>query len=81
MTITEQSFLTLHYRLSSLEGVDIINLSMSTASERWVDTFFDLVDMAAERLEAAKKKALLIPYDQRSAHQSHTEASKPRRQT
>lgn len=25
MTITEQSFLTLHYRLSSLEGVDIIN--------------------------------------------------------
>jgi FKBP-type peptidyl-prolyl cis-trans isomerase SlpA len=25
MTITAQSFLTLHYRLSSLEGVDIIN--------------------------------------------------------
>ncbi len=25
MTITEQSFLTLHYRLSSLEGADIIN--------------------------------------------------------
>ncbi len=25
MTITEQSFLTLHYRLSSLGGVDIIN--------------------------------------------------------
>lgn len=25
MTITEQSFLTLHYRLSSLAGVDIIN--------------------------------------------------------
>ena len=31
------------------EGVDIINLSMSTASERWVDTFFDLVDMATFR--------------------------------
>jgi subtilisin family serine protease len=31
------------------EGVDIINLSMSTASERWVDTFFDLVDVATFR--------------------------------
>ncbi len=31
------------------EGVDIINLSMSTASERWADTFWDLVDLATYR--------------------------------
>jgi subtilisin len=28
------------------EGVDIINLSMSTASDRWSETFWDLVDLA-----------------------------------
>ena len=31
------------------EGVDIINLSMSTASERWGETFWDLVDQATYR--------------------------------
>jgi subtilisin len=31
------------------QGVDIINLSMSTASERWADTFWELVDHATYR--------------------------------
>lgn len=31
------------------EGIDIINLSMSTASERWAETFWDLVDLATYR--------------------------------
>jgi subtilisin family serine protease len=31
------------------EGVDIISLSMSTASERWAETFWDLVDLATYR--------------------------------
>jgi subtilisin len=31
------------------EGVDIINLSMSTASDRWAETFWELADMAAYR--------------------------------
>lgn len=31
------------------EGIDIINLSMSTASDRWSETFWDLVDQATYR--------------------------------
>ncbi len=31
------------------QGVQIINLSMSTASERWAETFWELVDMATYR--------------------------------
>lgn len=31
------------------QGIDIINLSMSTASDRWAETFWDLVDMATYR--------------------------------
>jgi subtilisin family serine protease len=30
-------------------GIDVINLSMSTASERWAETFWELVDVATQR--------------------------------
>ena len=50
------------------EGIDIINLSMSTASERWAETFWDLVD-----------RGDLPRSDARGGDEQRTQANDPER--